>query len=285
MVNQESHFQAINGPLISVSQLHKLSCDERLVVLHTSMSNPVTGQAEDEPEGYILNARHFDFENVFCDTASPLPHTMPHADKFEKEAQKLGINQDSIIVVYDDIGIYSAPRVWWMFKTMGHISVYVLNGGLPQWQKQNLPVSASKQQMSSGNFKAHLQDHRLINSQQILQRLQDEQLAILDARSVERFTKQAPEPRAGVRSGHIPNSFNLPFHSVLDDGKLLDESALKTIFSQVLPKEVDELSFSCGSGVTACILALAAQVAGYSNLSVYDGSWTEWGSNTQLPIE
>ncbi len=274
----------ITTPIITVDQLWNIKDTKQLVVLHTSMANPISGEMPSAPSGYILQACHFDFENVFCDPSSSLPHTMPTPKTFETEAQKLGLNKDSMIVVYDDIGLYSAPRVWWMFKTMGHDSVFVLDGGLPKWIEKGLPLTSLSTPSQMGNFIANYQSHYLVDKQQLIKQLDSENSVVIDARSADRFYKRVAEPRVGVRAGHIPNSINLPFNDLLHGGKLRPISELKELFGQLLPKKTDSIYFSCGSGVSACIVALAAQHAGLQNLAVYDGSWTEWGGDFTLPI-
>ena len=258
--------------------------DPKLIILYTNMDNPVTGQTDDKPVAFIPKSLFFDFENVFCDVDSSLPHTMPSQDCFNEEAIKLGINTDSIIVVYDNKGIYCAPRVWWMFKAMGHEQVYVLDGGLPVWLNQGLPtqpqlISATK----VGDFKGRFNNRCFTNADEINK--EPTNFTLLDARNEGRFNGTQAEPREGLRSGHIPNSINLPFDQCLDSTRLKPLEELKQIFAKLLLEPNKPLIFSCGSGVTACILALAATQAGYTETSVYDGSWSEWGARLELPVE
>jgi thiosulfate/3-mercaptopyruvate sulfurtransferase len=256
----------------------------KLIVLYTQMNNPVTGQSDSSPKGYIPNSLYFDFENVFSDTNASLSHTMPSETSFTEQAQNLGIDNDSIIVIYDNKGIYCAPRVWWMFKSMGHPHVYILNGGLPNWLAQNMPsVPLLISPLKLGNFKANLYINHFISTNEIIHNLT--QITLLDARSAGRFNGTQAEPRKGVRSGHIPTSINLPFQLCLEGTALKSSAELKAIFSEWVLTLDKSLVFSCGSGVTACILALAATEAGYTTLAVYDGSWNEWGANADLPVE
>jgi thiosulfate/3-mercaptopyruvate sulfurtransferase len=256
----------------------------KLIVLYTQMNNPVTGQSDSSPKGYIPNSIFFDFENVFCDTDTSLPHTMPSDTSFTENAQKLGIDNDSIIVIYDNKGIYCAPRVWWMFRSMGHERVYILNGGLPKWVAQNMPsVPLLISPRKLGDFKAKLHKNRFISADEIIHNLT--QITLLDARSAGRFNGTQAEPRRGLRCGHIPTSINLPFQLCLEGTTLKSSTELKAIFSEWVLTLDKSLVFSCGSGVTACILALAATEAGYTKLAVYDGSWSEWGASADLPVE
>ena len=256
-----------------------------MVILDATL--PKVGQqqsASSKIEG-IKNALFFDIKNIFSDTSAPFPNTAVTPDVFEQEVRKLGINQDDALVIYDRHGVYSSPRAWWLFKTMGFDNVAVLNGGFPEWKKAGYASEALIEYNGAlGNFKSSYNPNALFDYKKVLEVLSDSKKIIIDARSSDRFKGTSPEPREGLRSGHIPNSKNLPFTELIDDGKLISQKELIQKFDHLIDKESD-LFFSCGSGITACILALGAEVAGYKNLAVYDGSWTEWGSLHQLPIE
>jgi len=194
----------------------------------------------------------------------------------------IGVNQDSIIVVYDDLGIYSSARAWWLFKTFGFKNVAVLNGGLPEWINNGYKTEEKKQLQllpEKGSFKAIYNPDNVIFFDDLNTISKDKKYKIIDARSSNRFNCLVPEPRVGLRSGTIPNSTNLPYNQVLNGNILKSEVELKTIFNTLSAKN-KHLVFSCGSGITAAILSLAATISGYKN-SIYDGSWTEYGTLTQ----
>lgn len=269
--------------VVSVEWLKENLERPNLVLLDATLPK-ATDSAANETKTYIPGARIFDIKNVFSDTGAEFPNTMVSEKIFEKEAQKLGINRDSTIVVYDAYGIYSSARAWYMFKSMGHKNVAVLNGGLPAWKARGFPTEETPDnKVTKGNFKARYNEKFFKDYTYLLKNLTATDKSILDARSADRFKGQAAEPRPGLRKGHIPNSENIPYEQLLENGILKDKRALQTFFDDY--KNKNELIFSCGSGITACILALGAEISGIKNYSVYDGSWTEWGSLGQLPLE
>ena len=274
-------------PLVTVDWLYQQKDHRDLVILDASWFMP-DAQRDGKSEWFetrIPGALYFDFDGEICDRTSDLPHMMPSESDFQNSVQRLGINQDSLIVVYDTIGILTSPRVWWMLNSMGAENVAVLDGGLPAWQEKGLPVERGEpiNHVNKGDFIACYQDLLFCHFEDVLLATQDTQRVIIDARSSGRFFAQEPEPREDVRSGHMPNAKNLPFADILVDHKILDAYQLAVIFEAIAPKDKG-LIFSCGSGVTACILALGATLAGYEKISVYDGSWTEWGGLSSLPV-
>ena len=276
----------ISTPIVSVDWLLQNLDQPNLVILDGTMKKVTWEKNEFENSNrQIPNARFFDIKSIFSDTSSLLPSTMLSADEFQEQAQLLGINKDTAIVVYDTIGIYTSPRVWWMFKSMGHDNIAVLDGGFPEWVSNNFPTETQTEfQGKRGDFKADYNSNYFSNKEDVLDTISDQTKVIIDARSEDRFRGTKPEPREGLRSGHIPTSLNLHYHDLLVNGKVRDSEYLQSKFEEVMIKE-DEVIFSCGSGITACILALGAELTGYKNGSVYDGSWTEWGSLHELPIE
>jgi thiosulfate/3-mercaptopyruvate sulfurtransferase len=265
----------MTSPLISSQWLFDNGDNPNLIILDASQK-AITSEKEINNNQQIAGARYFDLKNNFSDKASQLPNTLLNASQFELESQKLGINSSSIIVVYDNLGIYSSPRVWWMFKIMGHKNVVVLNGGLPDWIENNYPTEEIKPQHHQlGNFKAQLDAENVKDYNFIKSNLNNENKLIIDARSSGRFKGTAPEPRAGLRSGNIASSINLPFDDVLQNGKYKSKEELMAIFSKINP-ERKELIYTCGSGLTACIILLAGELFLPNKTAIYDGSWTEW---------
>lgn len=272
-------------PTVSIEWLVTHLNHPNLVILDATKTK--VGQKELSEEAKtkrIPRARIFDLQNTFKDQKATLPNTMPSPEYFEQEAQQIGINNDSLIVIYDHHGVYSSPRAWWIFKAMGHENVTVLDGGFPAWKDANLPIAIQdKFDYEKGNFKSNYQSKLIKSAEEVLANLNKKDIAILDARSEGRFNGTAPEPRAHLKSGHIPGSQNLPSGKIIKDGKLLPESELKEIYD-AFDLENKEVIFSCGSGMTACVIALGAEVAGHHTNAVFDGSWTEWGDGN-YPVE
>jgi len=282
----------IKSPLVTTAWLENNLHNKQLILLDASM-NKVVGKKPieyDQPT-YIPKSKRFDLEKVFCNLASSQANAFPTQQQFSQAAQKLGINTDSIVVLYDNQGLYSSPRAWWIFQTMGFNNAVVLDGGLPQWLLENRTtvVDLLNESSEQGNISGVYQEKLVCDSSYILDNMTRDNLAIIDARSATRFSGTDDEPRAGVRSGHIPSSLNLPFAEILTGHCFKSSAQLAAVFSNLLANQEheknSEIVFTCGSGITACIIMLAAKIAGYQNTTLYDGSWSDWGSNDALPIE
>lgn len=273
------------NPLVSVTWLSEQLNNPNLVILDVSLETNVANIEVEHPNIQIKGARYFDLKGTFSDLDNSLPNTLPSPEYFEKEARNLGINNNSIIVVYDNLGIYASPRVWWMFNAMGHKNIAVLNGGLPLWIKNNYPAEPLQQhKIVKGNFTVNYNPNLQKSASQILENISKKEAIVLDARSEGRFCGQIPETRENLKSGHIPSSVNLPFLEVLDNGMYLPKEEIKTIFHK-LEITNKPLIYTCGSGLTACILILAAELISEKNNYLYDGSWTEWGQLEGVPIQ
>ncbi|MGL1887171.1 MAG: sulfurtransferase [Reichenbachiella sp.] len=273
-------------PLIQVGELIQILSDQDLIILDTSIAKVGSGSKSPLDDVKIKGSRLFNLAE-FSKPGSTLPNTFPSPEHFQAQARKLGINNQSKIIIYDNLGIYSSPRVWWMFKTMGHDKVTVLNGGLKSWQDHGYDTESKSTTTNYklGDFISQL-DHAAIKSiGDILSNISSKDSLVIDARSSDRFDGSHPEPRQGLRCGHIPNSMNIPYDDLLEDGFFKSPEDLQEIFNKY--KDEPSIIFSCGSGVTACILLLASEIINLSfEKYIFDGSWTEWGlSNHPITIK
>ncbi|WP_305369074.1 sulfurtransferase [Photobacterium leiognathi] len=280
--------------LVSVQWLHQAlenqanvsNTQQDLVVLDASSFMPgVDRSAEQELiDKRIQGARFFDINDKLAAPNTDLPHMLPSAEQFDREVSKLGISNDTHVVIYDSLGMFSSARGWWMFKAMGHNKVSVLDGGLPAWIAAGYDTESGElTTITPSVFNAELQPEWVIDADGLNQLLADDSVAVIDARPRARFLGSVKEPRAGIRSGHMPNAKNLPFAKLLNDGHFVELAEIQTKFDDISRPD-QRLIFSCGSGITACILALAAHRVGRNVLTVYDGSWTEWGANERYPV-
>jgi thiosulfate/3-mercaptopyruvate sulfurtransferase len=235
---------------------------------------------------HIPGALFFDIDEI-ADTKSTLPHMLPPPEKFSSRMRGMGVGDGSRIVVYDSRGLYSAARVWWTFRVMGVDDVSVLNGGLPKWRREGLPLErGAPPNRTTRHFTARRNLELVRDLSDMKALLKDKSAQIIDARAPERFAGKAPEPRAGLRSGHIPGSHNVPFGKLLNqDGTLKSAPELQRLFEQAGVDLNKPVVTSCGSGITASVLALGLAELGHRRTSVYDGSWSEWGADQSLPIE
>jgi len=260
------------SPIVSSGWLNENLDNPDLILLDASQPSNTT----DDKHEQIRGARVFDIKNNFSDKSSNFPNTFPSEEQFENECQKLGIHGSSIIVVYDSKGIYTSPRVWWMFKTMGHNNIAVLDGGFPDWKSKGFQTeNRVEKKYTEGDFIAKLIPNRVRRIDFIKENLNKNESVVVDARSSDRFNSLVPEPRVELRRGNIPNSINIPFQDVLKNRLFKSKEELKAVFSKedLVNKR---LVFSCGSGITACIVLLATDLVFEADKSVYDGSWTEW---------
>jgi thiosulfate/3-mercaptopyruvate sulfurtransferase len=234
--------------------------------------------------GHIPGAVFFDIEAV-SDHSTELPHMLPGAIQFGQAVGALGIGDGDTIVVYDSQGLYSAARVWWTFRLFGTENVFVLDGGLPKWKAEGHPIETGETKRAAKKFHAEMDIGPVAMLADVRMALTDDSTQIVDARSAERFAGKAPEPRPGLRSGHMPGSFNVPFQDVLDNGRLASRERIEAAFTSAGVDLDKPIITSCGSGVTAAILTLALDSIGKKDLRLYDGSWSEWGSRPDVPVE
>jgi thiosulfate/3-mercaptopyruvate sulfurtransferase len=274
----------MNRPLVSTEWLAKNL--DRVRVVDGSWHMPSDGRdaALEFLAARIPGAVHFDIEAI-SDHDNPLPHMLPPPDAFAAAVGALGIASTDSIVVYDSRGLFSAARVWWMFRVMGHDDVSVLDGGLPRWVAEGRPIeSGPPAEHRPRTFAADFRADLVRDADAVLRVAESREALIVDARAADRFTGEAPEPRAGLRSGHIPGSNNLPWPTLLNEGSLLAQDKLAARFADA-DIDIDRpLVTTCGSGVSAATLALALAVLGRWNVPVYDGSWTEWSGDESFPI-
>ncbi|RCS24188.1 3-mercaptopyruvate sulfurtransferase [Phyllobacterium salinisoli] len=233
---------------------------------------------------HIPGAIFYDQDKV-ADHASGLPHTIPSETDFAQQASSMGVTADDTIVVYDGPGMYTAPRVWWLFRLMGAKKVFVLDGGFDRWKAEGRPVTAEVTKIAPSTFTAKCDMGGVASFDKMRQIVEDGSVQIADARGPGRFSGEEPEPRAGMRSGHMPGARNIPVMSLSQDGELKDLDALKDIFDKAGIDLTKPVVTTCGSGVTAAVITLALQSLGHKDNLLYDGSWSEWGSRADTPVE
>ncbi len=234
---------------------------------------------------HIPGARHFDIDEI-ADLRSDLPHMMPPVEKFLSRVRALGVGDGHQIVVYDGMGLFSAARVWWMFRLMGHSNIAVLDGGFPKWQADGHPVEDLPPVIRDRHMTVTRHAHMIKDVTQVAAASKLGDYEIIDARASERFRGDLPEAREGLRAGRIPNSKNVPFGQLLnEDGTMKSATDCADIFKAAGVNLDKPAILSCGSGVTATILALALERLGHDRHAVYDGSWTEWGMYSDLKVE
>ena len=272
--------------LVSTDWLAKHLRDPELRVLDASWYLPAMARdAKAEYEaGHIPGARFFDIDEI-SDQRSNLPHMAPPPEKFISRMRAMGVGDGHQVVVYDGAGIFSAARVWWTFRLMGKIDVAVLDGGFPKWKAEGREIEDMPPIVRDRHMTVSRQNQLVKDVTQVAHAAKLGEAEILDARSAPRFRGEAPEPRPGLRSGHIPGSKNVPFGDVLNaDGTMKSPADLKAVFEGAGVDLKKPAITSCGSGVTAAVLSLALERIGHRNHALYDGSWAEWGMYDDLKV-
>ncbi|QDD88077.1 3-mercaptopyruvate sulfurtransferase [Pseudomonas oryzihabitans] len=276
----------IASPLVTAAWLQEQLGRTDLMILDASLYLPNEPQDADElyRQQHIPGALRFDIE-VFSDPDTSLPHMVPSAGRFARLAGELGVTPETFIVAYDQKGLFSAARAWWLFRLFGHEQVMVLDGGLPHWRDLGLPLESGENHPEpQAPYPTALNNRLLCGLGDVQTALAVGQTQVLDARGAKRFTGEVPEPRPGVASGHMPGSLNLPYDSLLTAaGTLLSPQELRQRFQALGIDGLHPVITSCGSGVTAAVLLLALSVAGLPDGRLYDGSWSEWGQHQATP--
>jgi thiosulfate/3-mercaptopyruvate sulfurtransferase len=232
--------------------------------------------------GHIPGAVRFDIDAI-SDHSSQLPHMLPSAFDFGLAMAELGISERNTIIIYDGMGLFSAPRVWWTFRLFGAEYVHILDGGLPKWKAENRPVEQGEVQRPRSHFVTRTPEKIVATLATVQRALADKSTQVVDARPAERFRGEAPEPRPGVRPGHMPGSLNVPSSTLTQNGQLLPPDRLRAAIAASGVDLERPVITSCGSGVSAALLWLALDALGKPPVALYDGSWSEWGSLSQMP--
>lgn len=274
----------MNDPLVTTAWLAERLGDPAVQVIDATL--PMVGQPgrgrDSYDAGHIPGAVFFDI-NAIANPDTDLPHMLPTPEAFARAAGDLGLDRAETVVIYDAHGVYSAPRVWWTLRVMGYPNVVVLDGGLKVWRAEGRPLETSYPAVSPVAVTPDFRPDLVVGVEEVRSFLASGGAQVVDARPAARFRGDTPEPRAGMKSGHMPGALNLPFAEVTDaDGRLKDVDDLRAVFAHI---DLDRpIVTSCGSGVTASLLALALARLGRFDVAVYDGSWTEWGGRPDTPI-
>jgi thiosulfate/3-mercaptopyruvate sulfurtransferase len=275
------------NPLVNTSWLAGRLHDPGVVILDATLppvgvTPPVDTRARYLAK-HIPGAIFFDIEDL-SDHSTPLPHMLPAPEVFSRSMSALGVGDEMDILIYEQEGVFSGPRAWWMLKTFGAPNVYLLDGGLRAWIEAGLPTDSGEVQRAPASFHAKLDPDAVKDFSQVQQMIAAH-AQVLDARSTGRFAGTLPEPRPGISSGHMPGAISIPFTELVEEGRLKPAEELRRIFAAKGVDMKQPIATTCGSGVTAAVVALGLEVAGAKQVSLYDGSWAEYGAHPEAVIE
>jgi thiosulfate/3-mercaptopyruvate sulfurtransferase len=276
----------MNTPLFVTAEwlnAHLFDANVRIVDGSWHMPNANRDAAKEFEAAHIPGAVFFDIDRI-ADKSTDLPHMIAKPDEFSAAIGALGISETDTIIIYDSVGLFTAPRVWWNFKVMGASDVRILEGGLPQWIAEEKPLAQGPALPEFALFQPRFAADHVKSAADVLEALNGDAAQVVDVRGADRFAGRVEEPRPGLRSGHMPGAFNLPFPDLIANGRLKPSSELRAIIAAHGIDPDKPVVTSCGSGVTATILNLALTSLGYDQMRAYDGSWAEWGGRADLPV-